>query len=269
MKRFFASTVPAVALALAFLIGSGVSVPAWAKPAQATAQLALSEIKREEMPVPDGGEPAPERTPAPSDGVPMPDPILRLPLPNAPQVPDTPSASDEPGEIEEDSPTEAGQAPAAAVPEVLYDLEQLPDEVRRMRELLVDAARSGDLERLRPLIGMGDTATQLSFGGAVDDPIAFLRDISGDDDGQEILAILLEVLESGYVHLEPGTTNEIYAWPYFLAVPIEKLTAPQRVELFEIVTAGDYEEMKLYGAYNFYRVGIAPDGRWLFFVAGD
>jgi hypothetical protein len=52
-------------------------------------------------------------------------------------------------------------------------------------------------------------------------------------------------------------------------VPLDRLTPPQRVELFKIVTAGDYEDMKSYGAYIFYRVGITPDGRWQFFVAGD
>jgi hypothetical protein len=40
-------------------------------------------------------------------------------------------------------------------------------------------------------------------------------------------------------------------WPYFFAVPLEELTAPQRVELFTLVTAGDYEEMKNFGAYIF------------------
>ena len=47
------------------------------------------------------------------------------------------------------------------------------------------------------------------------------------------------------------------------------LTAPQRVELFKIVKAGDFDDMKTYGTYIFYRVGITPDGRWSFFVAGD
>jgi hypothetical protein len=36
-----------------------------------------------------------------------------------------------------------------------------------------------------------------------------------------------------------------------------------------LLTAADYEEMRSYGSYTFFRVGIAPDGRWLFFLAGD
>ena len=78
-----------------------------------------------------------------------------------------------------------------------------------------------------------------------------------------------EVLEAGFVHLDVGTPSEIYVWPYFVAIPIADLTAPQRVELFQLVTAGDYEEMKAYGTYIFFRVGISPAGRWEFFVGGE
>jgi hypothetical protein len=52
-------------------------------------------------------------------------------------------------------------------------------------------------------------------------------------------------------------------------VPLRRLTPEQKVELFRIVTGSDYKKMKEFGAYIFYRVGIAPDGTWHFFVAGD
>jgi hypothetical protein len=77
------------------------------------------------------------------------------------------------------------------------------------------------------------------------------------------------VLSAGFVHTEAGTPQELYVWPYFFAVPLEKLDPRQRVELFKIVTAGDYEDMQQFGAYIFYRLGITPEGRWAFFVAGD
>lgn len=41
------------------------------------------------------------------------------------------------------------------------------------------------------------------------------------------------------------------------------------VELFRIVTAGDYEEMLLFGGYNFDRFGITENGEWTYFLAGD
>jgi hypothetical protein len=133
----------------------------------------------------------------------------------------------------------------------------------------MEACLTGDIEKLRPLISVGDNATQLSFGVVEGDPVDFLRNLSGDDQGQEILAILYEIMAAGYVVLDRGEPSEVYVWPYFFAVPLDSLDSRQRVELFKIVTAGDYQDMKNFGAYIFYRVGISPEGKWVFFVAGD
>ena len=77
------------------------------------------------------------------------------------------------------------------------------------------------------------------------------------------------MLEAGFVHVDAGTENEMYVWPYFYRTPMATLTGPQRVELYRLLTHGDFEDMKAFGAYMFYRVGITPRGRWRFFVAGD
>ena len=164
--------------------------------------------------------------------------------------------------------TEADLTPPPP-PDVLRDLTKLPEPVRRMRELILEAANSGDIEKLRNLIGIGDNATTLSIGGLDGDPIAFLKESSGDDEGYEILAILIEVLEAGFVHLDAGTEEELFVWPYFFAWPLDKLNAIQKVELYQILTAGDVEDSQNFGGYIFYRVGIKPDGQWSFFVAGD
>jgi len=149
------------------------------------------------------------------------------------------------------------------------DVSALPEPVRRMRSLIMEAARSGDIENLRPLIGTGADITQLSLGGIEGDPIEFLTAISGDSQGHETLAILLEVFEAGYAHLDAGLPSELYVWPYFFSISLDDLTPVQRVELFKLVTAGDYEDMVSFGAYIFFRAGITPEGRWLFYVAGD
>ena len=125
------------------------------------------------------------------------------------------------------------------LPEIVYNLDRLPEPVRRMHDLIVEAAKSGDIEKLRPLLGLADGMTQLSFGDIEGDPIDFLKGLSGDPEGQEILAIMEEVLNAGFVHLEAGTPNEIYVWPYFFGIPLDKLDPRQKVELFKIVTAGD------------------------------
>ncbi|MGI9353887.1 MAG: cytoplasmic protein [Rhizobiaceae bacterium] len=154
-------------------------------------------------------------------------------------------------------------------PEVQRDLSKLPLPVRRMRELILAAAATGEIEKLRDLVGIGETATTLSIGGLEGDPIDFLKEASGDDDGYEILAILTEVLEAGYVRLDAGEDDELYVWPYFFAWPMNKLSPPQKVELYRVLTAGDVEDSRSFGGYVFYRVGIKPDGSWSFFVAGD
>lgn len=149
------------------------------------------------------------------------------------------------------------------------DVADLPAPVRQMRELIMEAARSGDPERLRPLIGSGSDTTRLSLADIEGDPIDYFKSISGDPEGHEMLAILLEVFEAGYARFDAGTDSELYVWPYFFAKPLDALTQEQRVELFKLVTAGDYEDMLGFGAYIFFRAGITPEGRWLFFVAGD
>lgn len=154
-------------------------------------------------------------------------------------------------------------------PEILRDPSVLPFAARRMHELLIEAAKSGEVEKLREFMGTGDDITMLTLGGLDGDPVEFLKSMSGDGDGYEILAILEEVLEAGFIHLEAGTENEIYVWPYFYGIPLDRLDARQRVELYKLMTHGDYEDMKSFGAYAFYRVGITPAGRWRFFVAGD
>lgn len=152
---------------------------------------------------------------------------------------------------------------------VFYDTDKLPAPVRRMRELIIEAAVKGDIEGLRPLLGTGITRTQLSIVGNEGDPIDFLKENSGDAEGQELLAILLDIFSAGYVHLDAGEPTELYLWPYFYAMPLDKLDKRQKVELFRIITAGDYEDMRDFGAYIFYRTGISPEGDWKFFVAGD
>ena len=226
--------------------------------------LALSEIQRQDTPAsPDSNssDPIEQQTLPPVDQVPLPPSTS----PGAEQPGDaTPGNEDEPKDT-----TRPDVEPDEPVPPVLYDLTLLPEPVRRLRERLIEACKSGDIEKLRPYLETGENATQLSFGGVDGDPIAYLKEVSGDKEGAEVMAILLDVLDAGYVQMDPGTPNELYVWPYFFAVPLGKLTAPQRVELFRIVTAGDYEEMKPYGSYTFYRIGITPEGRWSFFVEGD
>jgi len=170
----------------------------------------------------------------------------------APGAPQTPTVATEPS------------APA----EIISDLSRLPVPVARMRERILEAARSGDLEKLLLVMQSNETLPVFSFGDEKD-PVAFWKANFPDSDGIEILATLIQILETGFVHVARGTPQDMYVWPYFAQTPLKDLSREQKVELFRIVTGSDYKEMTAFGAYSFYRVGIAPDGVWHYFVAGE
>lgn len=262
--RAVTALLMAIAASVATVAGASLSTPAHA----------LSEIQREDLPK---AEPPSEGTGENEGGETV------QPAEEAPAAEETPPHSEEPPDMtvpfpdpirpptvlpEEEDPEEASD-PNAPLPEVIYDLQRLPEPVRRLHRIIVEACKAGDLEALRPYLATGEDGTQLSLGATVEDPIAYLKEMSGDGEGYEVLAIIQEVLEAGFIHADVGTDAELYVWPYFFGIPLDRLTGTQQVELFRLVTAGDYEDMKAYGTYNFYRLGITPEGRWAFFIAGD
>jgi hypothetical protein len=192
--------------------------------------------------------------------------------PATPVVPQTPAAT-APAAPTVPASSESGVAAKPAVdgasPQIFYGEEGLPAPVKETRRKIIEATRTGDLEALRPVIEENEEPPALSGGGDGGDPIATLKLLSGDDKGREILAILQEVIEAGYVHVDIGTPQEAFVWPYFTHVPLNKLTGPQMVELFRLIAAGDFADMQEKGVYSFYRVGIDPQGEWRFFEDGD
>jgi hypothetical protein len=165
------------------------------------------------------------------------------------------------------APAEKSAVPAKH-PEIIRDLSRLPDKVRQTRQRILEAARSGDIDKVVTVMQSMETLPVFSFGGERD-PAEYWKTNYPDSDGLEVLGILMDVLESPFVHVDVGTPQEMYVWPYFYGVPLNSLTPPQKVELFRLVTGSDWREMNDFGAYIFFRVGIAPDGVWHFFVAGD
>lgn len=152
-------------------------------------------------------------------------------------------------------------APDVPAPTVHYGDAELPPAIAALRAELIAAAKSGDPEQLRPIIERQSEPPVFAAQEA-EDVVDTLKAESGDVEGREILAILLDILESGWVKIDEGTPDETYIWPYFAHYPVDKLTPPQLVEVFQVMTAGDFAEIEATGVYSFYRVEIAPDGRW-------
>ncbi|WP_439573457.1 hypothetical protein [Phreatobacter sp.] len=218
---------------------------------------------------------------------------IRDVTPGADTQPVTPPASPAPASPSSASPAPANPAPppaaatAAPVPvpaaetrpprprppppasvDLLPDNEDLGDRVGAMRERLILAARSGDLERLKVVFETNETMPVFSRGGERD-PVAFWKQASGDGDGREILAILINILDLPAARINRGTPQEMFVWPYLAHVPLDRLDARQSVDLYRLMTAQDVRDMRTLGSWVFWRLGIGPDGTLHFFLAGE
>lgn len=157
---------------------------------------------------------------------------------------------------------------APASPSVRYGTSGLPQPVLEMRDAIMSAVRSGRIEDLRTAVELNEIKPAVS-DKSPGDLIAYWRQVSGDGEGREILAMLGEILDAGYVTLPIGKdieNNRVYVWPYFAEVPIGSLTPAQEVELLRLVPAQAFKEMKQSGRYPHYKVGIGADGTWHFFT---
>ena len=166
------------------------------------------------------------------------------------------------------APTSPGKSAAGAPVEIHKGEEGLPPGVAKMRKRLLDAAYSGDMARLKMVMQSNEMPPVFSIN-EIGDPIEYLKSQSGDGAGLELLAILTDLLEGSWTRIKPGTPQEMYVWPAFVAVPPDSLTPDQLVEIYKIVTSSDLEEMKVAGKYTFYTVGIGPDGTWHWFKLAD
>ena len=199
--------------------------------------------------------------------------VLLIPVPASDRAwaqADTPQQSETKNPLtKEQNRIDAGeQEEEEPLPRIFYSDEVLPAPVLKTRNALLQAARTGDLEKLRPIIDSFDPKPIVSFGGD-DDAIAYWKASSADGTGRDILAEMIKVFSSGFSHINSGTAEDTYIWPYHFVYPLDKLTAEQEVELYLLVPAQYRKDMEDAGGYIGFRAGISPNGTLVFFVAGD
>jgi hypothetical protein len=136
----------------------------------------------------------------------------------------------------------------------------LPAAVEETRAALLEAAESGDYEALRLLI---PERFEYTFGGPVEGgPIAYWQEVERTT-GQRPLETLAAILKMPYV-----LSRGYYVWPWAYALESADALSPHEVEL--LAPLGPPSEFFPEGTgYLGWRAGIAPDGTWVFFVAGD
>ncbi len=149
--------------------------------------------------------------------------------------------------------------------EVLRDISLLPPQVVKMRTAILSAAASGEIENLRVPIEMNELPPMLA-NEKVADPMAYWKKISGDGEGREVMAILIQLFRTGFARKAGGTDDEMYVWPYFAEMPLDKLTPAQEVELLTLVPPARLKAMREKGRYDYFRLAIAHDGTWHVFM---
>jgi hypothetical protein len=178
-------------------------------------------------------------------------------------------------------------------PEISRDLETLPSPVRRMRSLMLEAFRSGDLQKLKQPIetnelppsftrntgtrqGGGQTNGQGGgHGGGAKGPnmaaelMKLFVERSGDGQGRETMGQLTNAFAVGHARIHAGSPQEMYVWPYLAVLDPRLLTAEQEVDAYRLFSAHTLREWREKGRYPGWRIGVGPDGTWHYLHGAD
>ena len=87
--------------------------------------------------------------------------------------------------------------------EILRDISALPAAVTRMRAAILSAAMSGEADALRIPVEMNEIPPMIATE-KIADPVAYWKKISGDGQGREIMAIMVELFRTGFVRKAPA-----------------------------------------------------------------
>ena len=166
-------------------------------------------------------------------------------------------------------PRKTTEVPAKAIarkklPKPGEDTGPLPGPVEEMRQAILAATHSGNIEDLRVPLDWNELKPEVA-APAGEDPIAYWKKTSGDGNGREILAVLADILPMRAAELPFGKdleNNIIYVWPYLAEVELDKLTPAQEVELLRLVGPAQAKTMREKKKWTWWRLTIGADGTW-------
>lgn len=157
----------------------------------------------------------------------------------------------------EPTPDAGGDCSAGELAVAAVELQGVTEAVARTYDAVRSAALDCDYPRLADLAP--DDGFQFSFGGG-DDPAAFWR--RAEDSGEPVMADLVQIL--GLPAAEDDDGNDV--WPRVHLEPEDDAAWDEIAGIYEPEDVSAWRE---FGGYFGYRTAIAPDGTWLYFVAGD
>ncbi len=140
----------------------------------------------------------------------------------------------------------------------------LPAAVAQMRDALIAAAQSGDITELQIVLDWNELKPDVAETKP-DDIVAFWKDLSGDGEGREILAALLNVIEGPPAIVRGGRdaeNNQLFVWPRFAQTPPESWSPADIVGVLRLASAQKLAQMQARKRYLGWRLAIGADGTW-------
>jgi hypothetical protein len=133
-----------------------------------------------------------------------------------------------------------------------------PDAVLRKRAAILAAAQARDYDALAELTD--PEQFKYTFGEEADGgPAAYWRRAEASGEEPSPAEAMTEILRMPYT-----LSHGLYVWPFAYDKTEDELTAYERKLLARLGKGGAFAD-----GYLGWRAGIDPDGRWVFFVAGD
>lgn len=151
------------------------------------------------------------------------------------------------------------------------DVKLLPPQVARIRSKILEVAREGNIDKLRspiewnelqPMFDLAKTGPEHLTPGL--DPIKFLKSLSFDKNGAEILRILIAVFEAPYAQMQQGKYLS-YVWPAFAFLPPAPVSEDERIAQLKCLRFTDLGKVGEDARLPFYRANIGMDGTWHWF----
>ncbi len=140
----------------------------------------------------------------------------------------------------------------------------LPVPVEEMRDAILAATRSGEIEDLKVPLDWNELKPDVA-ATTVDDPIAYWKKTSADGEGREILAVLANILAMRPAELPLGNdleNNTIYVWPYLAEAKLDALSPSEQVDLLRLVSPEKAKAMRTAKKWTWWRLTIGADGTW-------
>jgi hypothetical protein len=164
-----------------------------------------------------------------------------------------------------------GVAIADVVSPPIGDLALLPAPVARIRDKILAACETGDVEALRIPIDWNETRPLFAKSGAFragTDPIEILKALSFDRKGRETISLIRAIFAQPYVKIMRGPTT-LYEWPAFARHPGPPANEHDALARWRCVRFADLARSNAEGKPRATRIGIASDGVWHYFWSED